>query len=243
MPSSAASVRECPLVIPTYALGTPEINPLFYSGQGYQGAKRTVYPYPFLDKLSEIKVDKTYKAVCLENEYLQVTVLPELGGRIFAGLDKTDHYDFFYRQRVIKPALIGMLGAWISGGVEWDLPHHHRATTFMPVDYRLEERADGGRTVWVGEVERRHRMKWTVGMTVYPGRSFLEVTLKMFNRTPLAHSMLCFTNAAVHVESGLPRDLPAGDRVRRPAWKARVRPLADRDMRSTPAWITEPAWT
>jgi tetratricopeptide (TPR) repeat protein len=199
MPNSAASVRECPLVIPTYALGAPEINPLFYSGQGYQGAKRTVYPYPFLDKLSDTRVDKTYKAVCLENEYLQVTVLPEIGGRIFAGLDKTDHYDFFYRQRVVKPALIGMLGAWISGGVEWDLPHHHRATTFMPVDYRLEARADGGRTVWVGEVERRHRMKWTVGMTVYPGRSFLEVTLKMFNRTPLAHSMLCFTNAAVHV--------------------------------------------
>ena len=85
---------------------------------------------------------------------LQITVLPELGGRIFAGLDKTDHYDFFYRQRVIKPAMIGMLGAWISGGVEWNLPHHHRATSFMPVDYRVEEHADGSRTVWVGEVER-----------------------------------------------------------------------------------------
>ena len=199
MPKSSAGVRECPLVLPTYALGAPEINPLFFAGEGCQGAKRSVYPYPFLDKLGETKVDRTYKAVCLENEFLQITVLPELGGRIFAGLDKTDNYDFFYRQRVIKPAMIGMLGAWISGGVEWNLPHHHRATTFMPVDYRLEERADGSRTVWVGEVELRHRMKWAVGMTVFPGRSYLKITFKMFNRTPLAHSMLCFTNAAVHV--------------------------------------------
>ena len=199
MPGSAARVWECPLVLPTYALGASEINPMFYAGQGYQGAKRTVYPYPFMDKLSDTKVDKTYKAVHLANEYLKITVLPEIGGRILAGLDKTDNYDFFYRQRVIKPALVGMLGAWISGGVEWDLPHHHRATTFMPVDYRMEEHGDGSRTVWVGEVELRHRMKWTVGMTVYPGRSFLKVALKMFNRTPLAHSMLCFTNAAVHV--------------------------------------------
>jgi len=59
---------------------------------------------------------------------------------------------------VIKPALIGMIGAWISGGIEWDIPHHHRATTFMPVAYRLVENSDGSKTVWVGEIERRHRM-------------------------------------------------------------------------------------
>ena len=220
MPSSAASVRECPLVLPTYALGAPEINPLFYSGQGYQGAKRTVYPYPFLDKLSDAKVDKTYKAVCLENEYLQVTVLPELGGRIFAGLDKTDGYDFFYRQRVIKPALIGMLGAWISGGVEWDLPHHHRATTFMPVDYRLEEHADGGRTV-VGrrgraqashEVDRGHDR---VSGPVIPRSDPEDVQ----PHAPGAFDALLHQRGCAR-EPGLPRDLPAGDRVRRSAWKA-----------------------
>lgn len=54
---------------------------------------------------------------------------------------------------MIKPALIGMLGAWISGGVEWDFPHHHRATGFMPVDYTMAENPDGSKTIWVGEVE------------------------------------------------------------------------------------------
>jgi len=60
-------------------------------------------------------------------------VLPELGGRIFSGLDKTDNYDFFYRQHVIKPALIGMAGAWISGGVEWNIP----ITIVSPLSCRL----------------------------------------------------------------------------------------------------------
>ena len=112
--------------------------------------------------------------------------------------DKTNGYDFFYRQHVIKPALIGLIGAWISGGVEWNIPHHHRATTFMPVQSAIEENADGSKTVWVGETEWRQRMRWVVGYTVRPGRSYLEATVRMTNRTPLPHSMLYFANAAVH---------------------------------------------
>jgi tetratricopeptide (TPR) repeat protein len=184
--------------IPTYPVGPPEVNPVFYDGRPYQGAKGPVYPYPLLDKLSSTKEPRSYKAVVLENRYVSVAVLPELGGRIFAGQDKTNGYDFFYRQHVIKPALIGMAGAWISGGVEWNVFHHHRSTTFMPVDYTLEANADGSKTVWVGEIELRHRMKWLIGLTLHPDRSYIEQTVKLFNRTPLAHSFLYFANPAVH---------------------------------------------
>ena len=128
---AAESVRiwEESLVVPTYLIEAPDPNPVFYFGRAYQGAQGPVYPYPFLDRLTDRKVDKSYRAVYLENEFLKICVLPELGGRIFSAVDKTNGYDFVYRQRVIKPALIGMLGAWISGGVEWNIPHHHRATT------------------------------------------------------------------------------------------------------------------
>jgi tetratricopeptide (TPR) repeat protein len=195
---SSVQMREEALVIPTYQPGAPDKNPIFFSGRSYQGAKGPVYPYPLFDKLTDVRKDKSYRAVYLENEYVQFCVLPELGGRIFIGLDKTNQYDFFYRQHVIKPALIGMVGAWISGGVEWNIPHHHRASTFMPVDYRLVGNADGSKTVWLGEIELRHRMKWLVGLTLHPGKSYLEATVKLFNRTPLPHSMLYFSNVAVH---------------------------------------------
>lgn len=196
--AEAVKVWEEPLAIPTYLVGEPDTFPIFYSGRAYQGAKGPIYPYPMLDKLTDVKENKIYKALYLENEFVKICVLPEIGGRIFSALDKTNGYDFFYRQHVIKPALIGMLGAWISGGVEWNFPHHHRATGFMPVDYALAENPDGSKTIWVGEIEWRHRMKWIIGLTLYPGRSYLEATVKLFNRTPLAQSMLYWANVAVH---------------------------------------------
>jgi tetratricopeptide (TPR) repeat protein len=194
----AAKAWEEKLVVPTYVVGPAEPNPIFYNGRAYQGAKGPVYPYPLLDRLSDHKENKTYRAIYLENPYVRLCVLPEVGGRIFEAVDKTNGYHFVYRQHVIKPALIGMLGAWISGGVEWNIPHHHRATTFMTVDSAYENNADGSATVWVGEVELRHRTRWLVGLTLRPDSSAVEVTIRVFNRTPLAHSILCFANVAVH---------------------------------------------
>ena len=203
-------VWEEPLVIPTYLVGEPDIFPLFYNGRAYQGAKGPIYPYPMLDKLMDMHEDKTYKALYLENDYVKICVLPEIGGRIFFARDKTNDYDFFYRQHVIKPALIGMLGAWISGGVEWNFPHHHRASSFMPVDYTLTENPDGSKTIWVGEMEIRHRTKWIIGLTLYPGRSYLEATVKLFNRTPVAQSMLYWANVAVHATKDYQIIFPPG---------------------------------
>ncbi len=194
----AVRAWEEPLTIPTYCVGEPDDAPIFYSGSAYQGAERAVYPYPLLDDLTDIREDRTYRAVYLENQFIKVCVLPEIGGRIFSAVDKTNGYDFFYHQHVIKPALIGMLGAWISGGVEWNVPHHHRATTFMPVDYTVEDHPDGGKTIWIGEIELRHRMRWGIGLTLYPDCSYIEAAISLFNATPFAHSFLFLANSAVH---------------------------------------------
>lgn len=195
-------IWEEPLLLPTYLVGEPDRNPRFYNGAGYQGGQKRVYPYPMMDDLTDTREEKAYQAVYLENEYLKLCVLPELGGRLFSALDKTNDYDFIYRQHVIKPALIGMLGAWISGGIEWCVLHHHRATTFMPVDHTLVENPDGSATVWVGEFELRHRMNWALGISLHPGRSTFEVTVKILNRTPLPQSFLFWANAAVHAGPG-----------------------------------------
>lgn len=195
-----AEVRltEATVVIPTYVAGPPEKNPVFYTGRAYQGAKGMVYPYPMLDNLTDEKKDVEYRQVCLENEYVKVCVLPQLGGRIFEAVDKTNGYNFFYKQSVIKPALIGMLGAWISGGVEWNIPHHHRATSFLPVLCRTHEHKDGSKSVSVGELELRDRMRWTVTLTLRPGSSVLEARVTALNTTPVQNSLLYFANVAVH---------------------------------------------
>ena len=197
--STAVKLTEETMVLPSYEVGPPEPNPIFYTQESYQGAQKRVYPYPMQDNLTHARTNRSYKALKLENKYLRVTILPELGGRLFEAVDKSNGYDIFYRQHVIKPALIGMLGAWISGGVEWCAFHHHRNTTYMPLDYTLMDNPDGSKTIWFGETERRHRMKWLIGITLYPEKSYLEATVKFFNRTPTPHSILYWANVAVHV--------------------------------------------
>ena len=192
-------VWEEPLVLPSYRVDPPDPSPMFYTGASYQGAQKRIYPYPLIDRITGIRQEGTWKSLNLENEYIRLSVLPEIGGRLFSAVDKTDNYDIFYHQHVIKPALIGMLGAWISGGIEWCVFHHHRNTTFMPVDYTLAENPDGSRTIWFGETERRHRMRWIIGITLYPDKSYIEATVKMFNRTAVPNSILYWANVAVHV--------------------------------------------
>ena len=196
--ADTVKLSELDEVIPTYLSGPPDPNPMFFFGRNSQGAEGRIYPYPLYDNLTNQKGEQTYHVVYLENEYVRIGVVPEIGGRLLSAVDKTDNYDFVYRQHVIKPALIGLIGAWISGGIEWNIPHHHRASTFSPVQWRAEEDAKGGKTIWVGELEIRHRMRWAVGYTLRPGSSVLECSVRVINRTPFPNAMLCFANVAVN---------------------------------------------
>ncbi len=191
-------IWEDTIVLPTYKIHEPDKNPMFFLRNSYQGASAAVYPYPLINNLSNDKQNISYKALFLENEYIKLCVLPEIGGKLFYATDKTDDYEIFYRQHVIKPSNIGMLGAWISGGIEWCVFHHHRASTFLPMDYRLSENDDGSKTIWIGEIEPRQRMKWTVGITLFPGRSYIRTDLRMYNRTEIPNSILYWANVAVH---------------------------------------------
>ena len=184
--------------LPTYRVNAPEKAPLFERDFAYQRAKRGVYPYAMNDNPTIEKVDSAHRALYLENDYVKVCVLPDIGGRLFYATDKTNGYEIFYRQSVIKPANVGMLGAWISGGVEWNVFHHHRATSQYPIDYKLVDNGDGSKTIWVGEVENRHRMSWAVGMTLHPDKSYIEVTGRFFNNSIDRNSMLHWNNVATH---------------------------------------------
>jgi len=117
---------------------------------------------------------------------------------------------------VIKPALIGLIGAWISGGIEWNIPHHHRATSALPVQYETEENADGSKTIWVGELELRSRMRWAVGYTLRPGKSYLEAKVRIVNRTPVENTMLALANVAVHANKNYQVFFPRVQRCFRP---------------------------
>ena len=201
------------IVLPTYEIGTADKNPMFLEKRVYQGSSGRVYPYPVIDKIYDEKVDKTYNVVFLENEYLKVMIMPELGGRIQRAFDKTNQYDFVYYNQVIKPALVGLTGPWISGGIEFNWPQHHRPNTFGPVDYKLEENEDGSKTVWVSEVDRMYGTKGMAGFTLYPDKAYIEIKGQLYNRTPENQTFLWWANPAVAVndytQSVFPPDVHA----------------------------------
>ena len=192
-------VWEDTLILPTYVMNPNDVNPEFFKNDSYQGASRVIYPYPLMDNFTNKKIMGTYKGLFLENEYIKLCILPELGGKLFYATDKTNNYEIFYRQHVIKPAHIGMLGAWISGGIEWCVFHHHRASTMLPMEYNLSENPDGSKTIWIGETEPRQRMRWVIGVTLHPGKSLIDVNARLINSTESAHSMLYWANVATHV--------------------------------------------
>ena len=161
-------------LLPTYPVEPPDKNPMFFKGESYQGASKVIYPYALNDMISNDKVEQAWKTLILENEYIKLCVTPEIGGKLYYATDKTNDYNFIYKNNVVKPSNIGMTGAWVSGGIEWCVIHHHRASTFLPVDYGLQENADGSKTIWIGETEPRHRMLWTIGITMFPGKSVYQ---------------------------------------------------------------------
>lgn len=187
------------VAIPTYRIGEPDKNPMFLEKRVYQGSSGVVYPHPVIDRVFDEKVDKEYTAVFLENQYLKLMILPEIGGRLQMALDKTNDYHFVYYNQVIKPALVGLAGPWISGGIEFNWPQHHRPTTFEPMDWRIEEHEDGRKTVWCAEIERMFRTKGMHGFTLYPDRAYFEVNAQLYNRTSEPQTFLWWANPAVSV--------------------------------------------
>lgn len=185
------------IIIPTYPAGEADKNPMFFEKRIYQGSSGVVYPNPVIEKIYDQKIDKEYNAVFLENKYLKIMILPEIGGRVHMAYDKIKQRYFIYYNQVIKPALVGLCGPWISGGIEFNWPQHHRPSTFETIDHSIETGKDGSVTVWVNEIDKMFHMKGMAGFMLYPEHAYLEVKAKLYNRSSLPQTFLWWANPAV----------------------------------------------
>ncbi len=189
---SQVRVWEEDVVIPTYPLGADDVNPHFYELEG-----SVIYPYTMQDNLTTEKVDRTYRAWYLENEYLKLMALPEIGGRIQYVFDKRRGEPMFYHNRVIRPGLIALRGAWVSGGIEWNRgPTGHTVTSFSPVDVVGVTNDDGSATLVIGNTEMNFRTGWEVRLTLHPGRTYLDEEIALFNPTDGFHPYYFWNNTA-----------------------------------------------
>jgi tetratricopeptide (TPR) repeat protein len=207
------NIWEEKVIIPTYGIGKPDKNPMFFEKRVYQGSSGKVYPNAVIEKIYDEKEDKEYIGIFLENKYIKMMILPELGGRIQMAYDKIRERHFVYYNQVIKPALVGLTGPWISGGIEFNWPQHHRPSTFEPIDYKIEENPDGSKTIWTNELERMFHTKGMTGFTLYPDKAYIEIKAKLLNRSMLPQTFLWWANPAVKVnddyQSVFPPDVNA----------------------------------
>ncbi len=192
------TVSDTTIKIPVYPSGEAEKLPVFAENRVHQRTSGAPYPNAVTAdaRISDVPEERTLRAVVLENDFIRVTILPELGGKIFSAQDKTTGKDFFYRQHVIKPALIGLLGLWISGGIEFNWPTHHRPSTFLPTDVTIEE-GEHESIVWLTSSDVFDRMLGSVGIALRDDRAYFETRVRLYNRTSERRSFLWWENAAV----------------------------------------------
>ncbi|MBC7224592.1 MAG: DUF5107 domain-containing protein, partial [Anaerolineae bacterium] len=181
------------LTLPTYAIRGQNPNPVFRSQYGVAH----IYPYTLLDDIAPTPTDKVYRTLNLENEYLRVTVLPDLGGRVYSVYDKVSGREVFYKNAVVKFAPLAIRGAFFSGGVEFSFPVAHAPTTADPVNWAMEEHADGSATISFGGLEHISGMRWTISLTLYPGRCALAQDVCLQNPALLPGRYHYWTNASL----------------------------------------------
>lgn len=213
-------VEDVQLTIPTYEPREPEGYPAFFGARVYQGSSGAVFPLPYIERIERDAQPREWRALTIANGLVSVTILPDLGGRIYRARDLIADYDIFYYNRVIKPALVGLNGPWIAGGVEFNWPQHHRPATYLPCQVAVEREADGAVTVWCGDHDPFHRMREIHGVRLRPGSSLIEVRSRLTNRSDQPRTFLWWANAAVAVhddyQSFFPTDVThVADHARR----------------------------
>ncbi len=187
-----------PVVLPTYLPEEPARYPAYLDRRVYQGSSGRVFPLPFHDRISETRKARRWLGLHLENAYVRLLVLPELGGRIQLALDKRTGYPLFFANPVIKPALVGLAGPWLAGGVEFNWPQHHRPATFLPTAWDIDA-ADG--TVWCSDHDPFDRMKGMHGIRLRPDSTVIELKVRLFNRSDEPQTFLWWANVAAEVHS------------------------------------------
>ena len=213
-PKSGVALTEKQVPMLTYSVAPPDKNPYFFRGEAYQGASRHYYPLKLNDQYyPHTKTMQNLKTLLLENEYIELGITPDIGGKLWYATDKTNNYNFLYKNDVVRPSNIGMTGAWVSGGIEWCVGHHHRASTFLPLDYTTTENPDGSKTIWVAEYELRHGMRWTIGISMFPGKSYFKIEGRIHNASPFTHTFLFWANVATHVNDNYQAIFPPSARA------------------------------
>jgi tetratricopeptide (TPR) repeat protein len=190
--------REESISLPTYAIRGENRNPIFGSRYGVVH----IYPYTLLDDVDPERSDRTYRSLILENRFLRVTVIPDLGGRVYSIFDKISDREVFYRNAVVRFAPLAVRGAFFSGGLEFSFPVAHAPTTCDRVNWDIRANEDGSASIAFGGIEHISRLRWMITLTLFPGCSAMAQDVDLTNPGVIPGRYHYWTNASLEANEG-----------------------------------------
>ena len=201
-PGSRARISEEVRVLDTYPFSDPNPVPVL-------ATDRRLYPYHTFEGYAATSEPREWKVVTMENDLIEVFVLPEVGGKVWGAVVKATGHEFIYRNEVMKFRDIALRGPWTSGGIEFNFGViGHTPATATPVDYLVRENADGSVSTIVGATDLPSRTPWRVEIRLPPDRAAFETRVLWYNPTPLEQPYYNWMTAAAFAQDDLELFVP-----------------------------------
>ncbi len=194
MAQNNSTIKEYDREFKTYPYSDPDPIPTF----------ELIYPYYRFDGYTNQSINKDWKVVELENEYIKVMILPEIGGKIWTAIEKSSEKPFIYFNQVVKFRDIAMRGAWTSGGIEANygiIGHTPNCST--PVDYWNEEKSDGSVSCYIGTLDLLTQTYWTLEINLPKDKAYFTTRSFWHNGSSLEQPYYTWMNAGIKAKGNL----------------------------------------
>lgn len=184
------SIKEETMSLDTYDFGKPNPVPILSENP-------KIFPYFKFEEYEHVSKNKNWQVVTLENDYIKVMVIPEIGGKIWGAIEKSTGEEFLYKNEVVKFRNIAMRGPWTSGGIEFNfgIIGHHPSTA-TSVDYLTRTNHDGSVSCIVGNLDLSSNTRWTVEIRLEKDKAYFETNASWYNASPLTESYYNWMTAA-----------------------------------------------
>ena len=184
------TIKEEIMSLPTYDYRDPDPVPILADNP-------KLVPYHKFYGYDQVSKKKPWKVIIMENDYIKVFILPQIGGKIWGAIEKSTGEEFLYKNEVIKFRNIALRGPWVSGGLEFNFGIiGHSPDTAAPIDYLTRENEDGSVSCVVGSLDLHSRTNWSVEIRLEPDKAFVETKTFWYNGTPLNQSYYNWMTAA-----------------------------------------------